>query len=376
MTGKWPCRTGVALTGALALVALCGCITGTAVKEAAGERPSIEFRVLDATMPGPRLFWRERPQHAVNVVTLAPELPGCDRARFFVSAHAGFATELGDGPVKIIPGRVADATELARTWDRLPNDPCIVHVFAGAIGDAGERGVFVDTGAPDGDAVSSGLPEGKPPQPGIWFMVPFAPMYDAVFSVTLFPVFAAGGAYERSKGPYAEPVTVSFEFPDGRREEASLDYASADALLSPEIYDPIFPVRDYARWQLARFWIRAALMELALDHREVQIETERDGWRVELASVDGEAGRWLVDPRDAREVGPSLLQLMGYSRVLRLRLASPEPEGDINAVLSELIEQGDRPVLRRLAEDPEFADDLSDEDREMLERVLEQWGED
>ena len=78
-------RAVVCMLVSLFLLAIQGCATRMSMEEAVGESAKLEFRVLDAHMPAPQLYWKESPWHIETLLRPEPPLPDCIEVRIYAN---------------------------------------------------------------------------------------------------------------------------------------------------------------------------------------------------------------------------------------------------------------------------------------------------
>jgi hypothetical protein len=153
-----------------------------------------------------------------------------------------------------------------------------------------------------------------------WGMLPVA----AVFDVTHVPLYYAVGLIGQASPNPVEPVTVIFQFPDGSRRSANLDYREASQLLKasyPEVLSLPFSRKR------VRTWTRAALCKLGLEFtEEAGGELVHDEWlpdSLRLKMVNGYVGNWIYRLDTDTERNSDIAIGMGDASSIRFELAPP-----------------------------------------------------
>lgn len=55
------------------------------MREGIGKKANIKFEVLHPEMPNPMIHWIEYPDPIETALTLNPQVPNCEKFRFFVN---------------------------------------------------------------------------------------------------------------------------------------------------------------------------------------------------------------------------------------------------------------------------------------------------
>lgn len=331
-------RAGILLIVSCALLN-SGCVTSRAIKNYEGDDAVLEFRLASNTMPAPRVYWSESPPHAETMLTLRLPAADCESVSIYVNPTADSSNLLDEKTLSVAPARPGGST--TDYWQYIPADPCTILLLAGNFDDGDFSGVQYATVTSDFERLTIDLAKDRIKNEDddlpayLWpLAVVMVPVYATVAVVTV----ESFGLIPRKDRDFEHPVTVSFDFPDGSREETIMSEEEAIELLDGPFYQDgaLFPA-DRFNSNFARFWVRAALLKLELDFREEQIAQWNDENGTEystlaLVNVDGLDGDWLVDPRNGSEPATSLYTRIENPRFIRCRLnGSPKERAGIES---------------------------------------------
>lgn len=250
------------------------------------------------------IFWQEWPYGGDARLRLDSPLDGCESLALYVNPDAGNSRRLTPAPTTVALARLQSGDVELAAWQQLPAGRCAVLITAGYLLDEAFMGFSFATR--DGVFHRQPLRLRAERQGRVWKTHPLT------------------GIAERLAAEFPDDwqgrlVTVSFDWPDGRREEATLNLADAARLLDGPYYEGTHNHIEQP-WKSMRFWVRAALAKLDLDFREQ--ESPQDGRFAsrELVSVANDEGRWVLDPRDGREPSTALGMPIIDARYLRIKL--------------------------------------------------------
>jgi hypothetical protein len=250
------------------------------------------------------IFWQEWPYGADARLRIETPLEGCDSLAVYVNPDAGNPRRLSPAPTAVAPVRLTSADRALASWQQLPVGRCAVLITAGYLLNEAFMGFSFST------------------REGVFHRQPLR--LRATRPGRVWKTYPLTGITERLAAEFPDDwqgrlVTVSFDWPDGRREEATLNLAEAARLLDGPYYEG---TRNHIRqpWRSMRFWVRAAMAELDLDFREQ--ESPQDGRFTfrELVSVANSEGKWVLDPRDGREPTTALAYPILQARYIRIKL--------------------------------------------------------
>lgn len=252
--------------------------------------PQLNFYLVAYRGDRMRLFWHESPHYADNRLTLGTPLAGCKQQTLYANAAGAAPVRVFIKGTAITPRRLRNTGEELAAWETLPEDSCSALITAGYwIEDA-----FVGLSLSTRDGVFRRVPARMPMEPD----EAGADLQDLKGIRDWVQGSLPEGWAERQ-------VTVSFDFPRGRRTEVTLSLAGAAATLD----GPYYQTTDWKLeqpWNTVRFWTRAALARLELDFRE-QAESETgEVQSTVLTSVEGVRGAWWFDTQDGRDVTSAL----------------------------------------------------------------------
>ena len=294
------------------------CITTASIQEATGETARLHIRLLRLDTGLPVVGFEETPQHNETILAVEQVVEGCDGYSIFVNPSPLSPNRLTFEPLEIDPiflDREADEHEL---WRSVSGEQCALVLMIGAVEDTGFVGLSLSTREGPVKRVGMYFQDDKPGKGAFWFYSLIGgPVADAVLVVVGGPVFGAMAIDSAIDEPFSDPVTVSFDFPDGNRRQVSLSYEYADDVLRrnfPHLFSPV-----YKEWEDIRFWTRAALLKLRLDAREV---VSNRGGKVTLGQVGQYEGNWRFDPRDGRGLQENISVPLQDTRYIRYKCSS------------------------------------------------------
>lgn len=110
------------------ILSLPACATLTSDKDLPPYRfssaPAYKFKVVSDELPRPRIAWREVPIPAETLLTLAPDLPECPRARFYAPDESNRVRRI-EGRTFLTPIETSvRGGEGSAQSNGLPDDPC------------------------------------------------------------------------------------------------------------------------------------------------------------------------------------------------------------------------------------------------------------
>jgi hypothetical protein len=250
-----------------------------------------------------RLFWQESPYPSDNMMRVETPLMDCDSVALYINPTPDNPRHLGMAALKVAPQRLASGEVELAQWSSLPGEHCTVLLTAGYVMDETFMGLSFST------------------REGVFLR------RELRLSIAKPPGTSAGGPQRKLEDPgdwhipdewRRRTLTVSFDFPNGRREETTLSLEEVGHLL----HGPYYLDDAYHRrwpWKTARFWVRGALAKLDLDFREAANREDRYAAR-RLESVGGVSGDWVLDTRDGRGPTNVLSVPVDEARYLRLRV--------------------------------------------------------
>jgi hypothetical protein len=302
----------------ICLLCTPGCATRYAIEEATGERALYEFKLVNADAHAPMVYWRESPRHIETALNLALQLEGCQEIRAFVNRFPEEPIELSLNPVAIAPIEIRSRADEAKYFQRLPTARCAVLVTLGVIQEELFTGLSFSTASGvilRHRTVIQGSLKGRG---SMWAMAPLA----ALFDLTKTPVYVMGGSIGGSADEPTQPVTVIFEFPEGRREQTELTHDEAEALLRKyypmTLSTPMFPFKR------ARAWARAALAKLNMEFSEKAFgDASQDEWvpqGLELKMINGYWGEWEFSVETYTDTYTNLIYGIGNASLIRFRM--------------------------------------------------------
>ncbi len=305
----------------LFVLTITGCATRMSVEEAIGESAKLEFRVIDARMPAPQLYWKESPWHIETLLRPEPPLPGCPQVRIYANRSPETPVLLSSVAIDVKPVRYATTAAELAAWERIPDRQCTLLVSVGEILQDDFTGVSISIPGKVFRRHSMALQGDVDAKHRWWGMVPVA----AVFDLTHIPLYYAVGLIGQTTANPVEPVTVIFRLPDGGRKSTNLDYREATRLL--EATYPTVLSSPFSR-KLVRTWTRAALCKLGLEFtEEAGGELVRDEWMpdsLRLKMVDGYAGNWVYRLDTATQSSNDIAFGMGDASSIRFELSQPD----------------------------------------------------
>jgi hypothetical protein len=314
-------RAVVCMLVSLFLLAIQGCATRMSMEEAVGESAKLEFRVLDAHMPAPQLYWKESPWHIETLLRPEPPLPDCIQVRIYANRSPEAPVLLSDRATEVQPVKLATTAEELAAWERVPDLQCALLVSVGEIVQDDFTGVSISIPGKVFKRHSMALQGDVDAKHRWWGMVPVA----AVFDVTHIPLYYAVGLIGQTSANPVEPVTVIFQFPDGSRRSTNLDYGEATRLLKTN-YPAVLSL-PFSR-KLVRTWTRAALCKLELEFtEEAGGELVHDEWlpdSLRLKMVDGYVGNWVYRLDTDTESNSDIAVGMQDASSIRFELATPD----------------------------------------------------
>jgi hypothetical protein len=308
-----------ALIGAM-IILTSACITTASLQEAAGEAATINVRLLGPDSDSPMIFIEESPQHNETILAVYDAGNKCQRFNVYVNPLPGSPNILTAEPLWVKPLSLDRESDERALWSSIQEDNCAMILMIGAVEETGFAGLSLSSSDGVIKRVGMYFQDDKPGKGAFWFYsVSAAPLADAILIVVGSPFFGAMAVDSATAKPFSDPVTVSFDFPDGTRRQTSLDYTEAEDMLRrnfPHLFSPL-----YKEWNDIRFWTRAALVDLRLDYREV---TSSKNGNVKLAQVNQYQGRWRYDPRDGRKLKENISEPLLDTRYIRYKCSSCE----------------------------------------------------
>jgi hypothetical protein len=305
----------------LLVFAITGCATRLSMEEAVGESAKLEFRVIDARMPAPQLYWKESPWHIETLLRPEPPLPDCTQVHVYANRSPEAPVLLSDRTTDVQPVPFGTTAEELAAWELVPERECTLLVSVGTIVQDDFTGVSISIPGKVFRRHSMALQGDVDAKHRWWGMVPVA----AVLDVTHIPLYYAAGLIGQTSANPVEPVTVIFQFPDGSRKSANLDYREVNRLLKAT-YPAVLSL-PFSR-KLVRTWTRAALCKLGLEFtEEAGGKRVHDEWlpdSLRLKMVDGYVGNWIYRLDTATESSNDVAKGMGDSSSIRFELASPD----------------------------------------------------
>jgi hypothetical protein len=293
---------------AACLVWLTACSHPDRLDDAVLVPPQLTFYQLEANTGSLHLFWHEWPYYADTRLNLVTPLADCASIAVYVNPEGAQLNLLSTQPTTVAPLKLRDSAEEMEKWYGFPAERCAVMVCAGYILDAAFMGLSFSTR--DGVFHREFVTLTRERQ-GAWQVHPLTGVAEQLHAD--FPELW-----------YDREVTVSFDFPDGHREETTLMLAEAAEILEGPFYQgTTYHLRQ--PWNSVRFWTRAALAKLDLDFREQEVRGPGGLMTNQLVSVEGVGGNWTFDPRDGRpphNVLYSPAQALRYLRFSITRLTS------------------------------------------------------
>jgi hypothetical protein len=305
---------------ALLVLFITGCATRMSMEEAVGESAKLEFRVIDARMPAPQLYWKESPWHIETLLRPEPTLPGCTQLRIYANRSPETPVLLSDRATAVQPVKFSTTAAELAAWERIPHRQCALLLSVGTIVQEDFTGVSISIPGKVFRRHSMALQGDVDAKHRWWGMLPVA----AFFDVTHIPLYYAVGLIGQTSANPVEPVTVIFQFPDGSRSSANLDYEEAKRLLKttyPEVLSLPFSRKR------VRTWTRAALCKLGLEFtEEAGGELVHDEWlpdSLRLKMVDGHVGNWIYRLDTATQGSNDVAIGMGDASSIRFELSPP-----------------------------------------------------
>ena len=307
------------LTSAIAIFS-SACITTASLQEAAGEPAKINVRLLDLDSDISVICSEESPQHNETILSADQSWNNCHRNVIYVNPGPGQFHILTTEPQEVEPLFLNKESDERDLWLHVPDEQCALVLMMGTVENTGFTGLSLSTREKVIKRIGMYFQDDKPGKGSFWFYsVTAAPLADAILIVVGTPFFGAMAVNSATEKPFSDPVTVSFDFPDGTRRQTSLTYAEAEDKLRrnfPRLFSPL-----YKEWDDIRFWTRAALLDLHLDYREVAASNNKE---VSLVQVNQYSGNWQYDPRDGRDLQHNISEPLLDTRYIRYQCSSCE----------------------------------------------------
>lgn len=304
----------------LLVLTVTGCATRMSMEEAIGETAKLEFRVLDAHLPAPQLYWKESPWHIETLLRPEPPLPDCTQVHIYINRTPAEPVLLSDRATEVQPGIFASTADELSGWELVTDRECALLVSVGKIVQDDFTGVSISIPGKVFRRHSMALQGDVDAKHRWWGMVPVA----ALFDVTHIPLYYAVGLIGQTSANPVEPVTVIFQFPDGSRKAANLDYREVSQLLKTT-YPAVLSL-PFSRKRV-RTWTRAALCKLGLEFtEEAGGKLVHDEWlpdSLRLTMVNGYTGNWVYRLDTATESSNDVAIGMGDASSIRFELSSP-----------------------------------------------------
>jgi hypothetical protein len=289
-----------------------GCFTTASLQEATGEKARIHVRLLKVDSSLPVVYSEETPQRNETGIFVGQFIAGCHTYTIYANPSPESTNVLTTESVEIYPLILDDESDEHGLWSLVPDNRCALLLMVGEVQETGFAGFSLSTRDKVLKRVGIYLQKDKPGKSIFWlFSIYPAPFYDAVLLVVGTPLFGAMAIDSASHKAFPDPVTVSFDFPDGTRSQTSITYKEAETTLRrnfPALFSPLLN-----EWNDIRFWTRAALLKLRLDYREVT----SDKGNINLAQISQYQGLWRYDPRDGRGLETDIREPLQDTRYIR-----------------------------------------------------------
>ena len=277
--------------------------TGPASEEVAAV-PELTFYRLAYRRDRTRLFWQEWPHYVDTQLTLGTPLADCDVQALYAYSTEGTPRQVSRKGTPVTPVRLRNTDEELSAWAALPDDRCSALITVGYWIEDAFMGLSLSTGE------------------GVFRRVPARfPMEGSEDGQRLESLRGITGQLQQAFPQDWDDrrMTISFDFPGGRRAEATLSLMEAAAQLDGSLYRSTAP-RLERPWESVRFWTRAALARLELDFREQAEEETGSVLSAVLTSVNGVRGAWWFDTGDGRGVTSVLSTPVEQARHIRFRV--------------------------------------------------------
>ena len=295
-----------------------GCATRYVFEGAVGESAIYRVRLIDADTPRPLLYWQESPRFFATALRLSPPVDSCNQVEVYANRHPARPLQLSASAQGVSPvDLISEADEMAY-WQNIMRPECALLVTFGTL----RKDLF--TGLSLSTQTGVVRRERAPIQGrvGAQFSNPWMFMFAGIFDITKSPLYVLAGTTAASADGPTEPVTVIFDFPGGRREQAALTADEVTTLLrrhDPDVLTvPPYPLKR------ARPWVRAALAKLRLEFVEKAAgDILQDEWlpeSLELVMVEGYRLSWVYRVDTHAEYFKDLTYWIGDASSLRFSI--------------------------------------------------------
>ena len=295
-----------------------GCATRYVFEGAAGESAIYRVWLIDADTPRPILYWQESPRFIATALRLLPPVESCHQVEVYANGHPGRPLQLSASAQDVSPVDLISGADEMAYWQEIMRPECALLVTFGTL----RKDLFTGFSLSTQTAVVRR--ERAPIQGpvGAQFSNPWMFMFAGIFDITKSPLYVLAGTTAASAEGPTEPVTVIFDFPSGRREQAVLTADEVTALLrrhDPDVLTvPPYPLKR------ARPWVRAALAKLRLEFVEKAAgDILQDEWlptSLELAMIEGYRSSWVYRVDTHAEYFRDLTYWIGDASSLRFSI--------------------------------------------------------
>lgn len=266
--------------------------------------PEMTFYLVAYRGDRMRLFWHEWPHYADNRLTLGTPLADCKKQTLYAFAVGTPPERISHKGTALTPLRLRNTAEELAAWEQLPENNCSALITAGYWIEDAFTGLSLST------------------RDGVFRRVSArVPMDESEAGASLESLKGIRDWMEQSlpENWIEREITVSFDFPRGRRTQVTLSLPGAAATLD----GPYYQTTDWQSeqpWNTVRFWTRAALARLELDFREQAESESGDVQSTVLTSVEGIRGAWWFDTQDGRDVTSALDTPIEGARHIRFQV--------------------------------------------------------
>jgi len=273
----------------LASTFFSGCGTAHFMREGIGKKAKIKFEVMHPETPNPMIHWIEYPDPTETALTLTPQVPNCEKFRFFANPTKSDPHELTDRLEEVELIKLRNEKEKQDLWNFVPPDQCAVLLTVG-YGDIVGLSASTRSGVFARHKIS--FQKDKEGNPLAFITAAAGPFYDAIYTPLYLTVAVADVAVASP-----DDITVVFDFPDGRRLETKLTYDEASSILKDHFFSSDSVEFGIMSSRLANFWLHAALMKLKLDFSIQGFQENPDSsfMRTHLQSIDKFGGDWRYE---------------------------------------------------------------------------------
>jgi len=263
-----------------------GCGTAHFMREGFGKSAEIKFEVLHPEMPNPMIHWIAYPDPSETVLTLNPQLPDCEKVRFFVNPTRSDPHELSDKLEKVELIKLRNEKDKQDLWNLVPTGNCSVLL---TVGYSDIVGLSASTRSGVFSKHEISFQKDKEGNPGALILAVFSPFYDAMYSPLYLTIAVANAVVANP-----DDVTVVIEFPDDRRMETKLTYDEASHILKGHFFGSDSIEFGFMSSRLANFWLHAALIKLRLDFKIQGLQKNMDSpvMNLYIQSIDKSEGSW------------------------------------------------------------------------------------